>query len=69
MFTTQTIGTCPKCGCMDIRDKTWCRQCFKCGYIEEIEPFFKRKSLGKQYSTDGKWTTEFQNYYFKEVKK
>lgn len=29
-------GVCPKCGCVDVRNKGWYFECFKCGYIESL---------------------------------
>jgi len=34
MLTVLFEGTCPKCGCHDIRNEMWYMRCFKCGYVE-----------------------------------
>ena len=33
---THTIMSCPKCRCLDMRDKGWYWECFKCGYTVEV---------------------------------
>lgn len=37
MLNILFLGTCPECGCHDIREDGFYRRCFKCGYSESCE--------------------------------